>query len=173
MFRLIAIQHIAVNVGGANISHLTDQRIVSLGWGTPETHRPAYIIMMVADVLAPNSRQLISNHHNDSKFTSSYLRGTRITHEAYRVFKHFSYWRVHPLTLITAYVISHRNHPKSAAPGLRVCILWTLHRNNGWTNVLLNTSCQHFLSTKTHFNTERVKMYSIISIELKFCKGVA
>ena len=38
-------------------------------WRTAETHRPAYVIMMVADVLAPNRHQVISNHHADSSVT--------------------------------------------------------------------------------------------------------
>ena len=32
---------------------------------SPDTRRPAHVIMMFADVLAPNRRQAISNHHAD------------------------------------------------------------------------------------------------------------
>ena len=35
------------------------------GWATTGMHRPAYVIMMIADILAPNKRQAISNHYTD------------------------------------------------------------------------------------------------------------
>ena len=39
-------------------------------WGTPDIRRPGNVIMMVADVLAPNRRQATSNHHVDTTMTS-------------------------------------------------------------------------------------------------------
>ena len=41
-------------------------------WDTPKTHREACAIMMVGDVLAPNRRQAISNHHVVSSATTDY-----------------------------------------------------------------------------------------------------
>ena len=38
----------------------------SSGWGTAETHRLAYISMMVADALAQHPHQAIGNHLADS-----------------------------------------------------------------------------------------------------------
>ena len=40
------------------------------GWGRPDIHRTAYAIMMVADTLAFNGRQAISNHHADLTVTT-------------------------------------------------------------------------------------------------------
>ena len=37
-----------------------------LSWGTPDMGQPAWIIMVVADVLASSRHQDISNHHVDS-----------------------------------------------------------------------------------------------------------
>ena len=44
------------------------------GWG-PVAHLPAYAIIMVADVLAPNGRQAISNHYADSSIITEHHSG--------------------------------------------------------------------------------------------------
>ena len=51
---------------------------IVLGQETPVTQSPVYVIMMVADVLAPNRRQAISNHHADSSMIKVYHSGTCI-----------------------------------------------------------------------------------------------
>ena len=43
-------------------------------------HGPTYVIMVVADVLAPNGRQAISNHHADPIKTKMLLEWFCITH---------------------------------------------------------------------------------------------
>ena len=45
---------------------------VTLGWGTAEMYCEAFAIMVVADVLAPNRRQAINNHHAVSSVTTDY-----------------------------------------------------------------------------------------------------
>ena len=39
--------------------------IVSPRWGRPNAHRPAHVIIMVADVLAPYKHQVVYKHNVD------------------------------------------------------------------------------------------------------------
>ena len=101
--------------------------------GTHGTHRPAYVMMMVADVLAPNRRQAISDHYTDCSVIKESHDDTRIVlrninialqplnehcwrgvdRSAIRRFLY--YWRIHPLTQVTPYVASAGHHRTSAA----------------------------------------------------------
>ena len=73
-----AAWHRKKSVGG--LSQMTDN-MRTLRWYASETHREAFTIMMVADVLELNRHQATSNHHvvssatrnNDSSYESYYV----------------------------------------------------------------------------------------------------
>ena len=46
------------------------------GWGIPDLHRPAYVTLMVTDLLEPNRHQAISNHYADLLMIKWYHSGT-------------------------------------------------------------------------------------------------
>ena len=61
------------------------------GWDSPETHREAYAIMVVADVIALNMHQAISNHQAVIPATTDYENSHYATYISHN--KHTLQWR--------------------------------------------------------------------------------
>ena len=45
-------------------SKILSSSMEAIGFGKPHVHRPAYVSLVVADVVVPNRRQDISNNHH-------------------------------------------------------------------------------------------------------------
>ena len=139
--------------------HLIKWKKSTLIWfasylGIPETCQPAYIIMVVTDVLAPTRHQVISNHYANSSVATDY--GIKVP------MNHLMPYTQSDMMLIITKSISHvTKHPIFSCQGqlYRVHVAYCGFLCKYGLACCLSTKVLFVLNLTSHDNTIDLKLY--------------